>query len=150
MSKCLLMIACLLLAPVGAARAETMAQDHPTILQPAEGAVVASPVTIVVSPHGPSAQGSGEAASTVANPMDKQTMLMPGGAHLHLLIDTALPKPGDRIPMDTHHIHLLNGKTQVTVPLAPGKHTLQLVMGSKDHHAKDGLDVSAPVTITVK
>ena len=51
----------------------------------------------------------------------------------HLLIDTDLPPLDQPIPNDFNHLHFGSGQTEVEVSLKAGEHTLQLLMGDKDH-----------------
>jgi len=53
--------------------------------------------------------------------------------HHHLLIDTDLPPLNQPIPADFNHLHFGAGQTEAEITLNPGEHTLQLVMGDKDH-----------------
>jgi hypothetical protein len=53
--------------------------------------------------------------------------------HHHLLIDTELPALDQPIPNDFNHLHFGAGQTEATVTLKPGDHTLQLLLGDKDH-----------------
>jgi hypothetical protein len=53
--------------------------------------------------------------------------------HHHLLIDTDLPPLNQPIPSDFNHLHFGAGQTETEITLKPGEHTLQLVMGDKDH-----------------
>jgi hypothetical protein len=53
--------------------------------------------------------------------------------HHHLLIDTDLPPLDQPIPNDFNHLHFGAGQTEADVTLSPGRHTLQLLMGDKDH-----------------
>jgi Domain of unknown function (DUF4399) len=53
--------------------------------------------------------------------------------HHHLLIDTELPPLDQPIPNDFNHLHFGSGQTEAEVTLKPGQHTLQLIMGDKDH-----------------
>ncbi len=53
------------------------------------------------------------------------------------------------IPADENHIHYGGGQTEATVELAPGTHTLQLVLGDKDHIPHNPPVVSEVITITV-
>ncbi|MCC6776899.1 MAG: DUF4399 domain-containing protein [Hyphomicrobiales bacterium] len=57
----------------------------------------------------------------------------PSSGHHHLLIDTELPPLNQPIPNDFNHLHFGSGQTEVEVTLKPGMHTLQLLMGDKDH-----------------
>jgi hypothetical protein len=53
--------------------------------------------------------------------------------HHHLLIDTELPPLDQPIPNDFNHLHFGGGQTEAEITLKPGEHTLQLLMGDKDH-----------------
>jgi hypothetical protein len=53
--------------------------------------------------------------------------------HHHLLIDTELPPLDRPIPNDFNNLHFGGGQTEATVTLKPGDHTLQLLLGDKDH-----------------
>jgi hypothetical protein len=57
----------------------------------------------------------------------------PNSGHHHLLIDTELPLLDQPIPNDFNHLHFGAGQTEATVTLKPGEHTLQLLLGDKDH-----------------
>ena len=54
------------------------------------------------------------------------------------------------IPADDHHKHFGGGQTEVTIDLAPGKHTLQLVLGDYLHRPHDPPVVSEKITVTVE
>ena len=53
--------------------------------------------------------------------------------HHHLLIDTKVPPLDQPIPSDFNHLHFGAGQTEAEVTLTPGPHTLQLLLGDKDH-----------------
>jgi hypothetical protein len=53
--------------------------------------------------------------------------------HHHLLIDTELPPLNKPIPNDFNHLHFGAGQTEAEITLKPGRHTLQLLLGDKDH-----------------
>src|SRR2546429_176135 len=53
--------------------------------------------------------------------------------HHHLLIDTDLPPLDQPIPNDFNHLHYGAGQTEAEITLSPGEHTLQLLLGDKDH-----------------
>ena len=57
--------------------------------------------------------------------------------HHHLLIDAELPSLDQPIPNNANHLHLDAGETEAEITLAPGTHTLQLLLGDKDHIAHD-------------
>jgi len=70
--------------------------------------------------------------------------------HHHLLIDTALPSSDEEIPSDRNHLHFGAGETETMLELAPGKHTLQLLMGDDKHIPHNPPVYSRKITITVK
>jgi hypothetical protein len=70
--------------------------------------------------------------------------------HHHLLIDVDLPPMDQPIPNDRNHLHFGGGQTETIVELSPGTHTLQLIMGDKDHIPHNPPVVSDPKTITVR
>jgi hypothetical protein len=53
--------------------------------------------------------------------------------HHHLLIDTDLPPLDQPIPNDFNHLHFGTGQSETTLALKHGEHTLQLLLGDKDH-----------------
>lgn len=74
----------------------------------------------------------------------------PNTGHHHLLIDADLPPMDQPIPNDRNHLHFGGGQTEAVVELSPGSHTLQLVMGDKDHVPHNPPVVSRKITITVQ
>jgi Domain of unknown function (DUF4399) len=70
--------------------------------------------------------------------------------HHHLLIDIDESlTPGETVPSDRNHIHFGAGQTETRLDLAPGRHTLQLVLGDADHRIFNPPLVSKKITITV-
>lgn len=112
---------------------------EPYIISPLDGATVKSPLTVVFGLKGMGVAPAGvEKAKT---------------GHHHLLIDTAAPSGEDldyAIPADAQHIHFGGGQTETTIELAPGKHTLQLMMGDANHVPHNPPLLSKMVTITVE
>jgi Domain of unknown function (DUF4399) len=53
--------------------------------------------------------------------------------HHHLLVDAPLPPLNKPIPNDFNHLHFGAGQTEAEITLKPGQHTLQLLLGDKDH-----------------
>jgi hypothetical protein len=53
--------------------------------------------------------------------------------HHHLLIDAELPALDQPIPNDFTHMHFGAGQTEADITLTPGDHTLQLLLGDKNH-----------------
>ena len=72
--------------------------------------------------------------------------------HHHLLIDTRLEGADldAPIPSDGNHRHFGGGQTQTVIELAPGAHTLQLVVGDANHIPHDPPVMSERITVTVK
>lgn len=105
------------------------------IISPANGANVSSPVTVEFGIRG--------FALAPAGTQDE------GTGHHHLLIDTALPDLGNPIPADENHLHFGKGQTSAMVELAPGEHTLQLLLGDGNHVPHKNPLISQQITITV-
>eukprot|EP01136_Pigoraptor_vietnamica_P044092 Opistho-1_new@20410 len=54
--------------------------------------------------------------------------------HHHLLVDLEqVPAANQPIPADARHLHFGGGQTETTLKLPPGVHTLQLLLGDKNH-----------------
>ncbi|WP_299951835.1 DUF4399 domain-containing protein [uncultured Ruegeria sp.] len=78
--------------------------------------------------------------------------------HHHLLIDRPPLGQGEDgadeltygLPADDNHMHFGGGQTEVTLDLAPGEHTLQLVLGDAGHVPHATPVVSEVITITVE
>ena len=74
----------------------------------------------------------------------------PNTGHHHILIDIDEPlTPGETVPSDRNHLHFGAGQTETRLDLAPGRHTLQLVLGDADHRIFNPPLVSKKITITV-
>ena len=81
-----------------------------------------------------------------------------GTGHHHLLIDRPPMGQGEdgaeellySIVADENHVHFGGGQTEAVVELAPGEHTLQLVLGDHNHVPHDPPVVSEVITITVE
>ena len=107
------------------------------IISPANGDVVNSPVIVKFG-----LKGMGVAPAGI----DK-----PNTGHHHLLVDVAgTPSPDKPLPADVNFKHFGGGQTEAKVNLSPGKHTLQLIMGDKNHIPLDPMVMSKRITITVK
>ena len=106
------------------------------IISPADGDTVTNPVTVVFG-----LKGMGVAPAGV----DK-----PNTGHHHLIIDAGLPALDAPIPADANHKHFGGGQTETSIELAPGKHTLQLIMGDLMHIPHEPPVISRKITITVK
>jgi hypothetical protein len=110
----------------------------PQIVAPADGATVRGPVTLrfrfAAMPARAAVREHGE----------------PAGGHVHLLIDSPPPAPGEPVPVDDTHIHFMDGETKAVLDLPPGRHTLQLIVAGADHVPADPPVISNKVAITVK
>jgi hypothetical protein len=53
--------------------------------------------------------------------------------HHHVLIDVPTPPLDQPIPNDFNHLHFGAGQTEAEIELTPGEHTLQLLLGDKNH-----------------
>lgn len=70
--------------------------------------------------------------------------------HHHLLIDTALPPLDRPIPNDANHLHFGAGQTEATLDLAPGEHSLQLLLADHRHIPHAPPVMSERITVTVR
>lgn len=91
-------------------------------IDPQDGAIVSSPVTVKFG-----LRGMGVAPAGV----EKDNT-----GHHHLLID--IDAPGGEaldapLPADDHHKHFGGGQTETTVELTPETHSLQLLLGDWSH-----------------
>ena len=75
---------------------------------------------------------------------------VPHSGHHHLIVDAGLPNLGMPIPASDNYIHFGDGSTSTELTLAPGEHTLQLLLGDHLHIPHDPPLSSARITITVK
>lgn len=105
-------------------------------IEPVNGATVSSPVElkfgvsgIAIAPAGENIENSG---------------------HHHVLVDTTLSDMTLPIPKDDQHVHFGKGQTETSIELAPGEHTLQLVLGDSNHIPHIPPVVSNTITITVE
>ena len=125
---------------VGAAYAEdrtpSPAGAEVYIVSPKNGASVKSPVKVVFG-----LKGMGIAPAGVK---------FENTGHHHLLIDTDVPADLNApLPTSDQVKHFGKGQTETSLELAPGKHTLQLVLGDQNHTPHNPAVVSKKITITV-
>ena len=106
------------------------------IVSPAHGEVVTTPVKVIFG-----LSGMGVAPAGV----DKAKT-----GHHHLLIDTVIPDLARPIPADASHRHFGGGQTEVVIELAPGTHTLQLLLADYAHTPHNPPVMSEQITIVVK
>jgi hypothetical protein len=131
---------CAALAATGPASAQTPSPAGATvyIINLKDGDNVTSPVKIQFG-----LTGMGVAPAGVEKP---------NTGHHHLIIDTTLSADEMKapIPGDAKHVHFGAGQTEAMVTLAPGKHTLQLVLGDWSHVPHVPPVMSTPITVTAK
>ena len=108
------------------------------------GATVSSPVTVIFG-----LSGMGVAPAGTEKEMT---------GHHHLLLNRPTLGEGQfgeeefelAIPSDDNHRHFGGGQTEISVDLAPGEHTLQLVLSDHNHVPHVPPVVSEVITITVE
>jgi hypothetical protein len=104
-------------------------------VSPKNGAKVKGPVKVVMG-----LSGMGVAPAGVDSP---------DTGHHHIFVDADALKLDAPIPVDDKHRHFGKGQTEATLDLPPGKHTLQLVLGDKNHIPHNPPVMSQKITITV-
>jgi uncharacterized protein DUF4399 len=106
------------------------------IISPKDGAKVHGPVVVQFG-----LKGMGIAPAGVK---------MDNTGHHHLLIDTEAPSDlSAPLPATDKIVHFGKGQTETTLHLAPGKHTLQLLLGDQNHVPHNPPVMSKKITITV-
>jgi hypothetical protein len=117
--------------------AETDQSAHAYIISPQNGETVPQTFTVRFG-----LSGMGVAPAGVERE---------GTGHHHLLIDLKeLPDLDKPLPANDHIRHFGGGQTETELTLAPGTHTLQLLMGNYMHVPHDQPVMSEKITITVK
>ncbi|WP_027896542.1 DUF4399 domain-containing protein [Zestomonas thermotolerans] len=118
-------------------RASAPAGAQVYFIEPADGAEVDQTFTVKFG-----LKGMGVAPAGVD---------VPDTGHHHLLIDVdQMPALDQPLPTSDAVRHFGKGQTETEVTLTPGKHTLQLVVGDKNHVPFDPPVVSEKITVTVK
>jgi Domain of unknown function (DUF4399) len=106
------------------------------IISPKDGEKVKSPVVVRFG-----LKGMGIAPAGVK---------FENSGHHHLLIDTDVPADLNApLPTTDQVKHFGKGQTETSIELAPGKHTLILLLGDQNHTPHNPPVVSKKVTITV-
>ncbi|MCR9257101.1 MAG: DUF4399 domain-containing protein [Alphaproteobacteria bacterium] len=74
-----------------------------------------------------------------------------GTGHHHLMVnmDASTVDMDAPLPADDNHIHFGGGQTETILNLAPGEHTLQLVLADHNHIPHNPPVISEKITITV-
>ena len=105
------------------------------IVEPANGATVATTFTVVFGLKGMGVAPAGVQANNTG--------------HHHLLVDGA-QVPDLNLPLGADVTHFGGGQTQTTLTLTPGQHTLQLILGDYLHIPHNPAVVSEKITVTVQ
>lgn len=123
-------------APAVRPRTPSAAGARVFFITPADGATVSNPVSVEFGIAGMSVVRAGDDT--------------PLTGHHHLLIDTDLPDLGLPIPADANHVHFGDASSSTELTLAPGEHTLRLLLGDELHIPHDPPVMSESITITVQ
>lgn len=103
-----------------------------SIVAPADGETVESPVTLEMAADDFVVEPAGEVRE--------------GAGHLHAMIDVPCVDVGEVIPSTESHIHYGDGSTTDELELEPGEYTVCVQAGDGFHTA---LDLTDTVTFTV-
>jgi len=113
----------------------TGTRNLPYDQNPADTFTVSNPVTVAM------AIGGGRLFQKEGDPV------LIGYGHLHVLIDSPLPLPGDTVTADDTHIDLADASHVLKLPtLPPGQHTISAVWTDSRNSADYG---SATATIKI-
>ncbi len=122
-------------APAVTVRTPSPAGAKVYFIEPKDGATVKGPVHVVmglagmgVAPAGVNADGTG---------------------HHHVIVDLEKVDVNAALPMNDNHRHFGRGQTETMLDLPAGTHTLQLVLGDRNHVPHDPPVMSPKITITV-
>jgi hypothetical protein len=130
--------AALALGVSAAAQAQTPApaDAYLYLITPRDGARVRSPVIVRFGLRNMGVTRAGDPTANLG--------------HHHLLVDVDEPlNTSEPIPADKQHLHFGAGQTETRLELAPGRHTLQLVLGDAEHKPFRPVVMSRKVTIRV-
>jgi hypothetical protein len=124
-------------AGIALAREPSPAGAEVYIIAPKDGAKVKGPVTVVFG-----LKGMGIAPAGIK---------FDNTGHHHLILDGEAPADLSKpVPADEHNLHFGKGQTETTLTLAPGKHTLQLLLADSLHTPHEPAVMSKKVTITIE
>jgi hypothetical protein len=124
-------------APSGLPRTASAAGAEEYIISPKDGETVGQDLTVRFG-----LKGMGVAPAGVVKE---------NTGHHHLLIDNKELPPLDLpIANDDTHKHYGGGQTEATIHLAPGDHTLQLLLGDASHIPLNPSVMSKKITVHVK
>ncbi len=135
------LLSALLVAPMmtfaGSMMSEAPDKAEVYFVQPSDGETVGQTVKVVFGLRNMGVAPAG---------IDKKNT-----GHHHLLIDTDVPADLSKpLPATDKIKHFGGGQTETEIELAPGTHTLQLLLGNHAHVPHSTPVVSDKITITVK
>ncbi|WP_070988241.1 DUF4399 domain-containing protein [Halofilum ochraceum] len=105
-------------------------------ISPADGETVQSPVKVRFGAHGIGVAPAGVGVEATG--------------HHHLIVDGDLPAMDQPIPSNDTYRHFGGGQTETVIELEPGEHTLQLLMGDRNHVPHRPVVASPRITIQVE
>ena len=123
-------------AAVSVARTPSPPGAEVYIISPKNGAKVHSPLTVVFG-----LKGMGIAPAGVK---------FDNTGHHHLLVDSDPPADmSSPLPATDKILHFGKGQTEAPVTLAPGEHTLRLLLADQNHVPHDPPVISKKIAVTV-
>lgn len=134
-----LLAAAILAVPALAESPRTPAPEGAAVyfITPTDGATLSGPVTVRFGLRGMGVAPAGTDA--------------PASGHHHLLVDVAeLPAMDQPLPATDNIRHFGKGQTETELSLPPGRHSLQLLMGDRNHVPHQPPVLSEKITITVQ
>jgi len=126
-------------APAPAAPAATTSGPRVYFAEPANGAMVKSPVHLVFA---------SDQFTIAAVPQGEVKEVRANTGHYHLGTDTKCLAPGTVIPKADPWIHFGMGNNTIEMQLTPGPHTLVLQAGDDKHTTITGLCETISVNVT--
>jgi hypothetical protein len=122
--------------PAGITRTASVEGARVFFITPSDGDTVSSPVRLEFGLSGMELAPSGDPR--------------PNSGHHHIVIDHDLPDLSLPVPADAEHVHFGDGRSATELELAPGRHTLQLLLGDHLHIPHDPPLFSEQISITVE
>ena len=111
------------------------ARQSVSLLEPADGATVATTFKVRFGVNGMKVAPAGD--------------IIPDSGHNHLLINRTAVPAGQSVPFDDQHKHFGTGQTETMVTLPPGQYTLTSQFANGAHQSY-GPAMSSTIRITVK
>ena len=106
-----------------------------SLLAPADGATVSSPVKVRFGVVGLTVEPAGD--------------IKPASGHHHLLINLDALPAGESVPFTDRHLHFGKGQTETEVTLAPGRYKLTAQFANGAHQSY-GKALSQTIRISVQ